>query len=69
MLPQELPGDGLWSLAVGETFFHRPAATFANTADREFSNLFSPFWSSRLVSPSPADRAVALTMAEKGISR
>ncbi len=66
---QNFPGDGLWSLAVGETFFHRPAATFANTADREFSNLFSPFWSSRLVSPSPTDRAVALAMAEKGISR
>ncbi len=62
-------GSALWSLAVGETFFHRPAVTFANPADREFANLFAPFWSSRLVSPSPTDRAVALAMAEKGLSR
>ena len=65
---QGVVGNALWSLAVAETFFHRPAVTMPNSADREFGNLFAPFWSSRLVSPSAADRAVAMAMSEKGIS-
>lgn len=56
-------GNSTWSLSVAETFFHRPPDTQTNPASREFANLFSPFWSSRLVSPSAADRAVALMMA------
>lgn len=60
--------NALWSLAVAETFFHRPAVTMPNSADREFANLFAPFWSSRLVSPSAADRAVAMAMSERGVS-
>ena len=68
MQSQGVAGNALWSLAVAETFFHRPSVTMPNTAEREFANLFAPFWASRLVGPSAADRAVAMAMSEKGIS-
>lgn len=57
-------GNGLWSLSVAETYFMRPRDTLSNPAAREFSNLFSPFWAARLVAPNPADRSVALLLAE-----
>jgi hypothetical protein len=57
-------GGALWSLAVAETFFFRPVDTMQNQASREFANLFAPFWGSRLVAPSAADRSLALIMAQ-----
>ena len=65
---QGVAGNALWSLAVAETFFHRPSASMPNAAEREFANLFAPFWASRLIGPSAADRAVAMAMSEKGVS-
>ncbi len=56
--------DALWSMSVAETFFLRPADTMRDPASREFANLFAPFWGSRLVMPSAADRSVALVMAQ-----
>jgi hypothetical protein len=57
-------GNALWSLSIAETFFFRPADTMQNPASREFANLFAPFWGSRLVPPTAADRSVALVMAQ-----
>lgn len=57
----------IWSLAVGETYFLRPVDTLSDRASREFSNLFSPFWTARLVAPTAQDRALALTMARSGV--
>ncbi len=57
----------IWSLAVGETYFLRPVDTFTDPASREFANLFSPFWTARLVAPSAQDRALALVMAQSGV--
>lgn len=57
-------GGALWSLSVAETVFTRPADTMRDPASREFANLFAPFWGSKLVSPSAADRSLALIMAE-----
>lgn len=54
----------LWSLGVGEAFFHRPADTMNDPTTRDFANLFMPFWMSRLASPTAADRAVALMLAK-----
>ncbi len=62
-------GNAIWSLSVAETFFHRPADTFLDPATREFANLFSPFWVSRLVAPDSADRSVATAMAQVGVSQ
>jgi hypothetical protein len=59
-----LLGNGLWSVSVAETFFLRPADTMRDPASREFANLFSPFWVSRLVMPTSADRSVALLLAQ-----
>lgn len=60
--------DGqIWSLAVGETYFLRPVDTLSDPATREFANLFSPFWASRLVAPTAQDRALALAMAQSGV--
>lgn len=59
-----LLGGAIWSLAVAETFFHRPADTMANPAQREFANLFSPFWGSRLIEPSLQDKTVATSIAQ-----
>lgn len=57
-------GNGVWSLSVAETYFMRPRDTLPNTASREFANLFSPFWAARLVAPDPADRSVAMLLAQ-----
>jgi len=57
------PVKNLWSLSVAEVFFQRPVDTLANTATREFANLFSPFWGSRLAAPTLADRSVSLVMS------
>ena len=69
--PDNLPalGGQIWSLAVGETFFHRPTDTLSDPATREFANLFSPFWVSRLVAPNAQDRAVAMALAQVGASQ
>ena len=56
--------DKLWALSVGELFFQRPVDTFSNPANREFANLFAPFWSSRLVAPSVADQSVAMLLSQ-----
>lgn len=58
------PGRGVWSLSVAETYFMRPKDTLPNPASREFANLFSPFWNSRLVAANPADRSVAMLLAQ-----
>lgn len=57
-------GNALWSLGVAETFFLRPVDTLQDPASREFANLFSPFWGARLVTPTTADRSLALLMAQ-----
>ena len=57
-------GGAIWSLSVGETYFIRPADTMTNPSLREFANLFSPFWSARLVAPDAADRTVAMALAQ-----
>ena len=67
--PSAALGNAIWSLSVAETFFHRPPDTLVDPAIREFANLFSPFWASRLVAPDSADRTVATAMAQVGVSR
>lgn len=67
--PSAALGNAIWSLSVAETFFHRPPDTLVDPATREFANLFSPFWASRLVAPDSADRTVATAMAQVGVSR
>lgn len=62
-------GGQIWSLAVGETYFFRPPDTLSDPATREFSNLFSPFWGSRLVAPDTQDRAVAMALTQAGGSQ
>lgn len=57
-------GGAIWSLSVAETSFLRPVDTLSNSATREFGNLFSPFWISRLVGPDAADRSVAMLLAQ-----
>jgi len=56
--------DKLWALSVAELFFLRPVDTLSNPATREFANLFSPFWGSRLVAPSTADQSVAMLLSQ-----
>lgn len=58
--------DRLWALSVAELFFQRPKDTFTNPAAREFANLFSPFWASRLVAPTASDQSVGLMIAQGG---
>lgn len=62
-------GGQIWSLAVAETYFFRPPDTLSDPATREFSNLFSPFWGSRLVAPHTQDRAVAMALTQAGGSQ
>ena len=57
-------GDALWSLGVAETYFLRPPDTLGGRSEREFANLFAPFWESRLVLANSADRAVAIALAQ-----
>jgi hypothetical protein len=57
-------GGAIWSLAVAETYFLRPADTLNDSNTREFANLFAPFWQSRLVATSAADKAMAIALAQ-----
>lgn len=56
-------GNAIWSLAVAETYFLRPLDPSMSTSDREFANLFSPFWHARLVLPTDTDEAISLAVA------
>lgn len=60
---EDTPANNLWSLSVAEVFFQRPVDTLLSGTTREFANLFSPFWGSRLVAPTATDQAVSLTMS------
>lgn len=64
--PPPLMGNALWALSVAETVFLRPADTMSDATTREFANLFSPYWTSRLVAPDAADRTVATMLAQGG---
>jgi hypothetical protein len=57
-------GDAIWSLGVAETYFLRPPDTLRGPSEREFANLFAPFWESRLVPASSIDRTVAIALAQ-----
>lgn len=62
-------GGQIWSLSVAETYFFRPPDTLPDPTTREFSNLFSPFWGSRLVAPDTQDRALAMAITQAGTSQ
>ena len=53
------PGGRIGSLSRAEVFFSRPEAR--PDGRRELASLYSPYWQSRLVAPTTADRLYAAT--------
>lgn len=51
----------MWALSAAEVHFRRPPGAPART---EYASLFNPYWQARLVAPSLADRALALTQVD-----
>jgi len=59
--PDVFAGDGaphLWALSAAQVYFRRPSDAPPRL---EYASLFNPYWQVRLVAPSPAQRATALT--------
>lgn len=51
----------MWAIAAAEIHFRRPHGAPART---EYASLFNPYWQARLVAPSAAERAAALTQVD-----